>query len=75
MAKRNIVITEPFKDGISSFRKVNVGDEVDGMWGDALLSLSLQDIAHLMSGGQLYATVCSEYAVVIEYVGDKNKDE
>ena len=75
MRDGRITITLPSMDGNTSFSRVHCGDSVDGMYGQAYLSLSLQDIAHLLHGGQLYSTVCGEYAVIIEYCGDENKND
>ena len=57
-------IRDDVHDAADRFEQVNIGDEVNTMWGYRELTLSVSDIAHLFLGGCLY-TSDGEYATVI----------
>lgn len=70
---RNLLtITEDIHDAVNGFTQVNIGDEVDTMWGWEELTITLSDISHLINGGCLY-TENGEYATVIAL--DRNSKE
>ena len=57
-------IRDDVHDAVNGFNQVNIGDEVNTMWGYQELTLSVSDITHLLHGGCLY-TSDGEYATVI----------
>ncbi len=63
MQRPTEITSEAFTYG-SDFTQVNVGDTVDGMWGYRELTISADDIMHLIRGGCLYYSD-GEYASVV----------
>lgn len=59
-----VTITEDIYDTPNGFNQVNVGEQVNPMWGYREFTLSASNIAHLLRGGCLY-TDDGEYATVI----------
>lgn len=57
-------IRDDVHDAVDKFVKVNIGDEVNTMWGYREVTITLADIEHLVKGGCLY-TEDGEYATVI----------
>lgn len=49
-----IVVGDKGREDGYGFKRVNVGDTVDGLWGYGEYFLSFEDLKHLLCGGALY---------------------